>query len=197
MMRQAVRWVTLLVFVGALIPFAACGKKQPPAPPPAPPPPAPSPQVTQQPPPPPPPAPQPPPPPPAPRVPTEQELFAAKSLDALNQERPLGDVLFDFDRAELSETARATLQKNYDWLRQWTSTKVMVEGHADARGTNEYNHALGERRARAVRDYLMTLGVESARMTLVSKGEEQPLCTEESEACWARNRRGAFIITAK
>jgi len=74
---------------------------------------------------------------------------------------------------------------------------VMVEGHADSRGTNEYNLALGERRADAVRDYLVSLGVPTERITIVSKGEEQPICAEETEACWQQNRRGHFIITAK
>jgi peptidoglycan-associated lipoprotein len=187
----------VLVVVSGMLPFAACGRREPPAVPPPPPPPPPSPQVTQQPPPPPPaPTPQPPPP-PAPRVPTEQEIFAQKSLDDLNRERPLEDVFFDFDRAELSDTARATLQKNADWLKKWTSTRVRVEGHADSRGTNEYNTALGERRAEAVREYLATLGIESARVTVVSKGEDAPQCTEETESCWASNRRGTFIFTAK
>ena len=82
-------------------------------------------------------------------------------------------------------------------MKKWTTTKVMVEGHADNRGTNEYNLALGERRADAVRDYLVSLGVATDRITIVSKGEEQPFCSEETEACWQQNRRGHFILTAK
>ena len=70
------------------------------------------------------------------------------------------------------------------------TTRVSVEGHADSRGTNEYNLALGERRANAVRDYLVSLGVSGDRMVVVSKGEESPTCSDETEACWARNRRG-------
>ena len=89
------------------------------------------------------------------------------------------------------------MQKDVDWMKKWTSTKVMVEGHADSRGTNEYNLALGERRAEAVRNYMVSLGVPLDRMTIVSKGEEQPVCSEENEACWQQNRRGHFIITAK
>src|SRR5262249_19791587 len=76
-------------------------------------------------------------------------------------------------------------------------TVIMIEGHCDSRGTNEYNLALGERRATATRDYLVSLGVPVARINIVSKGEEQPFCTEETEACWQQNRRGHFIITAK
>ena len=77
-------------------------------------------------------------------------------------------------------------------LRGWT-----IEGHADSRGTNEYNLALGDRRAAAVRDYLASLGVAADRMLGVSRGEETPQCTEEEEACWQRNRRGHFVFTAK
>ena len=73
----------------------------------------------------------------------------------------------------------------------------MVEGHADSRGTAEYNLALGERRAAAVRDYLVNLGIGADRITVVSKGKEAPICTEETESCWAQNRRGHFVITAK
>jgi len=185
----------VLVFAMAAV-MTACGAKQPP--PPAPPPPPPPQPVVQQPPPPPPPPPQPAPQPPAPpRQLTPKEVFAAKSLTQLNDERPLEDVYFDYDKADLSDRARTSLQKNADWMRQWPSTSVMVEGHADSRGTSEYNLALGERRAASVRDYLVSLGVPTARITIVSKGEEQPTCTEETEACWEQNRRGHFIITAK
>ena len=82
-------------------------------------------------------------------------------------------------------------------MKRWSSTKVMVEGHADSRGTAEYNLALGERRASAVRDYLVNLGVAADRITVVSKGKEAPVCSEEAESCWAQNRRGHFVITAK
>jgi peptidoglycan-associated lipoprotein len=75
--------------------------------------------------------------------------------------------------------------------------RVTIEGHADSRGTNEYNLALGERRANSVREYLGSLGIGAERMLPVSKGEETPVCTEDTDACWQRNRRGAFVITAK
>jgi peptidoglycan-associated lipoprotein len=82
-------------------------------------------------------------------------------------------------------------------MRRWTATRVSVEGHADSRGTNEYNLALGQRRSNAVRDYMVSLGIAADRLVVVSKGEESPLCTEETEPCWARNRRGSFIVVAK
>jgi peptidoglycan-associated lipoprotein len=109
----------------------------------------------------------------------------------------LADVNFDYDVADLTDAARATLQKNADYLRMWTSVRVRVEGHADSRGTNEYNLALGERRAAAVRDYLVGLGIAAARITTETKGEEEPLCREENEACWSQNRRGHPVITDK
>ena len=171
---------------------AACGKKVVP-PPPAPPPAPPAAEPTKPtPPPPPPPAP-----PPAPRTPTEDELFAAMSLDELNKKGVLTDVFFALDSTELSQEARGAASKNVDYMKRWSSTKVMVEGHADSRGTNEYNLALAERRAGAVRDYLVSLGIPADRITIVSKGEEAPFCTEEGESCWQQNRRGHFVFTAK
>jgi peptidoglycan-associated lipoprotein len=124
-------------------------------------------------------------------------LFARKTLDELNQERPLQDVFFGFDRSDLSEQSMERLTRNSAWLKRWTSTRITVEGHCDSRGTAEYNLALGERRARAVRDYLVSLGVPAERILIVSKGKEQPFCNEESESCWSQNRRGHFLITAK
>jgi peptidoglycan-associated lipoprotein len=106
-------------------------------------------------------------------------------------------VFFAYDSVDLGPEARAVLQKNSDFLKKRTSTKVLVEGHADARGTNEYNLALGERRAGAAREYIVSLGIPVDRVTVVSKGEEQPVCREDNEACWAKNRRGHFIFTAK
>lgn len=189
-MRRFVFGVALVLAVS--LTAGACAKKKPEPPPAAPtaPPVETAKPATPPPPPPPPPAAQ-------PAPPTEDEIFAKKTLEELNNDKPLGDVFFGYDAVDLSEEARATLQKNLQWLTRWTSTKVMIEGHADARGTNEYNLALAERRADAVRDYLVSLGLSTDRMTIVSKGEEQPACTEETETCWQQNRRGHFIITAK
>jgi peptidoglycan-associated lipoprotein len=173
----------------------ACGKKPPQT---APPPPAattaatPAP-TTPAPPPPPPPAPTPPP----TRPPTEEELFAKSTIDQLNAQKPFGDPLFAYDSTELSEDARGILQKNATWMKRWSTTKVVVEGHADSRGTNEYNLALGERRADVVRDYLVGLGIAADRLTIVSKGEEEPACKDDTESCWQQNRRSHLVITAK
>ncbi len=181
-----------LSLVLALV-VAGCHKKVPPAAPAPPPPPTPTAPVT----PPPPPAPPPPAPAPAPRPLTEEEIFARKSVAQLNDERPLDDVLFDLDKSEIREDAKGRLQKDADWMKKWTSTQVSIEGHCDSRGSAEYNLALGSRRANAVNDYLPTRGVAGGRLTVVSKGKEQPVCSEEGESCWQQNRRGHFVITAK
>jgi peptidoglycan-associated lipoprotein len=171
---------------------AACGPKQVAIVQPTPPPPT-APTA--------PPAPPPPPAPPTaaptPRALTEEELFAQKSLDQLNKERPLGDAFFDLDSSTIRDDARAPLTANANWLKRWTGTRISVEGHCDERGTAEYNLGLGERRANAVKAYLVELGVPGDRITVVSKGKEAPFCTEKNEACWQQNRRGHFIITAK
>jgi peptidoglycan-associated lipoprotein len=197
-MLQLLRRSGLVLVLLVVTSVAACHKTppQPPAPAPAPAPP-PAVQPTPTPPPPPPPPAARPTPPPVPRVPTEDEVFAAWSLGDLNAKAPLADVYFEYDKADLSDAARAMLQKHSDYLRRWTSTRVLVEGHADSRGTNEYNLSLGERRASAVRDYLVTLGIPAARLSIVSKGEEEPFCREEIDACWAKNRRAHFVFTAK
>jgi len=109
----------------------------------------------------------------------------------------LKPVYFAYDSIALSEEARGTLQKNAEYLKKRSTAKVMVEGHADSRGTNEYNLALTERRAAAVKDYLVSLGVSADRVTTVAKGEEQPFCREETESCWQQNRVGFFVFTAK
>jgi peptidoglycan-associated lipoprotein len=188
----------LVLVVALSMGLAAC-KKPPQAPPAAPPP---APPAAQPPPsqPPAPPAPRPTPvPPPVAenRMLSEEEVFARMSLGELNEKSPLVDVYFAYDLAELSDSTRATLQKAADWLRRFTSTKVMVEGHADSRGTNEYNLALGERRANSVRDYLVSLGIPAARFTIVSKGEEDPVCREEADSCYEKNRRAHFVFTGK
>ncbi|MEO6222903.1 MAG: OmpA family protein [Vicinamibacterales bacterium] len=197
MHRESVRITSWVLAVGALSLAVGCGKKQPPTVV-VPPPPTPV-VVRETPPPQPPPAPPVPPPVPtsAPVVMTEDEVFAKWTIEQLNEQQPLADVLFDYDSAELNEAGRTSLQKNTVWLQRWITTGVRVEGHADSRGTNEYNFALSERRAASVRDYLVSLGVSAARVSIVSKGEEQPTCTDETEGCWTRNRRAHFVFTAK
>lgn len=192
-MNRVIRYLFAICLIAVLGLGIACHKKPPQVTPPPPPPPAPA-APAPPPPPPPPPAPQP----PAPPAPlTEDQVFAQTTLDQLNAQKPLGDVYFDYDKYNVRDDARGMLQKDADWMKRWASTKVTVEGHCDSRGTAEYNLALGERRATAVKDYLVSLGIPADRINAVSKGKEQPVCTEETESCWAQNRRGHFIITAK
>jgi peptidoglycan-associated lipoprotein len=146
---------------------------------------------------PPPPSPPPPPTPTADRPLTEDEIFAKATPEELTKSGVLKPVFFAYDSIALTEEARGILQKNVEYLKRRPSTKVMVEGHADSRGTNEYNLALANRRADSVRDYVVSLGIAADRITVVSKGEEQPFCKEETEACWQQNRVGFFIFTAK
>ena len=162
---------------------AAAPPVPPPAAPPTPPPPAPPPAPPRA--------------VPAPAALTEEEIFQRKTLDQLNAERPLSDVFFDYDMSEIRADARGPLQMNADWMKKWTGTQIMLEGHSDSRGTSEYNLALGSRRANTIRDYLVSLGVPTTRITVVSKGKEAPVCSDENEACWQQNRRGHFVITGK
>jgi peptidoglycan-associated lipoprotein len=105
---------------------------------------------------------------------------------------PLGDVHFDLDSAALTEEARRQIEQHALWLQNHRDVRVTLEGHCDERGTVEYNLALGDQRARAVRDYLVSLGVAADRLRTVSYGKERPLDPASNEAAWARNRRVHF-----
>ena len=106
----------------------------------------------------------------------------------------LQDVYFDFDRYDLRADARATLKTNGEWLKANPAAQVQIEGHCDERGTTEYNIALGAKRAQAVKDYLVTLGVAADRLSTISYGEEVPVCREQTEDCWQKNRRARFVV---
>jgi peptidoglycan-associated lipoprotein len=106
----------------------------------------------------------------------------------------LKDVRFGYDSYEIDSEARDVLGRNLEWLRQNPRAKVELEGHADSRGTIEYNLALGAKRAKAVKDYLVGQGVAADRISTISYGEELPLCQDESETCWARNRRAHSVV---
>jgi peptidoglycan-associated lipoprotein len=128
---------------------------------------------------------------------TEAELFRRKSLGELNAEHPLDDAFFDYDQNTLREDAWRVLQKDAQWLAKWPQTLVRIDGHCNERGSAEYNLALGDRRAAAVREYLTSLGVRSDRIQTRSLGTEAPFCHESGESCWSQNRRGHFEITEK
>ena len=106
----------------------------------------------------------------------------------------LRDIHFDFDRSAFRAEDARILDANARWLVSNPGTLVLIEGHADERGTNEYNLALGESRARITREQLIARGVAASRITLVSYGEERPMCRQSSEACWAQNRRAHFLV---
>jgi peptidoglycan-associated lipoprotein len=108
---------------------------------------------------------------------------------------PLEDVLFEYDQATLTDRARAVLEKHALWLQSHRAARVTVEGHCDERGTAEYNLALGDERARAARDYLVSLGVAEDRLKTVSYGKERPLDPLNSEAAYSRNRRAHFVVS--
>ncbi|HWP65663.1 MAG TPA: peptidoglycan-associated lipoprotein Pal [Candidatus Limnocylindria bacterium] len=106
----------------------------------------------------------------------------------------LKDVRFSYDSAELDEEAQRIASQNAAWLRANPTAKVEIEGHCDERGTIEYNLGLGSRRAKAAKDYLVTAGVDSSRISTISYGKELPLCHEQNESCYARNRRVHFVV---
>jgi peptidoglycan-associated lipoprotein len=106
----------------------------------------------------------------------------------------LKDVNFDFDKYDIRPADAKILDANAAWLKTNGRTLLLIEGHADERGTPEYNLALGERRAKAAMSYLTALGIQANRISIVSYGLEQPMCTEHTEACWAKNRRAHFLV---
>ena len=173
----------------ALVLLAGCAKRpvatvrQAPAPAPAPaaPPPAPAPAPA-----PPPPAAVAPAPAPEPARPAPPKEYRAN--DALKP------IYFDFDKATVRQSDAKILDASAQWLNSNSNYLLLIEGHCDERGTNDYNLALGDRRAKAAMNYLVAQGVKSDRITIVSYGEERPVCTEHNEACWAKNRRSQFLI---
>ena len=108
----------------------------------------------------------------------------------------VGDTVhFAFDQYNVEDNDKQILSRQAAWLAKYPSVRVTVEGHADERGTREYNLALGARRANAVKEFLVSQGVSTARVETVSYGKERPICTQSDEACWAQNRRGVTTIT--
>ena len=106
----------------------------------------------------------------------------------------LKEVYFDFDKYDIRPEDAKTLDANAAWLKSNADNLVLIEGHCDERGTNEYNLALGERRAKATMNYLVSQGIQANRITIISYGEERPVCNEKTEACWAKNRRANFLV---
>jgi len=176
-MRPVLSNVTLVALILTFL-FVGCSKEEPPPPtaeaqprPAAPPPPPPAPAPT-----------------PLPGPSISQQAF---------QEFQNQDIYFDFDKYDLRTDARTTLDRKASFLNQNSSIRVQVEGHCDERGTNEYNMALGERRANAAKQYLTTAGISAGRLSTISYGEERPLDPSHTEAAWARNRRAHFVVTGQ
>jgi len=128
---------------------------------------------------------------------SEEELFLQKSLEEINREKPLANIHFDYDKAEIRSDAASVLETNASWLMRFPTIKILIEGHCDERGTEEYNLALGEKRATNTRDYLASLGISTDRMRIISYGKSQPMDPGHSEEAWANNRRSQFAVIEK
>lgn len=180
-------WLFLLVIIIGVALFSACKPKvkQVPTPPP--------PQVQEQ----------PkvekvePPKEPVKRALTEEEIFMAQSLEEANKAGYLKMIHFDFDKYNIRDDMKPILAQNAAWLKKFSSVKILIEGHCDERGTEEYNLALGERRAKSTFDYLISLGISQDRMKIISYGKSQPLDPGHNEDAWAKNRRAQFTIIEK
>ncbi len=192
---RSVRMTSVAVLVLLGLAAAGCGKKQPalqPAPPPVA---ATPPGVTP---------PRPPAPPqrveeslPVPQEPLSEDSIANRSLDDLNRDSPFRPVYFPLDSSDLDDQGRMVASANAAILKRYPTWVLTLEGHCDERGTSEYNLALGERRAVAVKTYLVSLGIPQDRLRTVSYGKEFPFDPGHDEAAWSKNRRAHFVITAK
>src|SRR5687768_4227274 len=193
-MLEMKRAFMIVVAVAIALSVAGCNRKRPPVTAPQPPP-----SVTA------PPAVTPPPAPPqrvddalpVPPQPLADDSIANRSLDELNRDSPLKPVFFQVDSAELDDAGRAVATANVELLKRYKTWVVTIEGHCDERGTAEYNLALGERRAVAVKTYLVSLGIPPDRVRTVSYGKEFPFDPGHNEEAWAKNRRAHFVITSK
>ncbi|MCC6467610.1 MAG: peptidoglycan-associated lipoprotein Pal [Alphaproteobacteria bacterium] len=126
--------------------------------------------------------------------PTQQAMRPAE-VTAAGELAQIGDrVLYETDQATLTPTARGTVEKQAAWMKKYPRVTVTIEGHCDERGTREYNLALGERRAIAVKNYLVSLGVEAARIKTISYGKERPAVVGSNEQAWSQNRRGVTVV---
>ena len=119
--------------------------------------------------------------------------FQKGTLDA-NGQGPLSDIHFDYNDYSVREQDGEVLKSNADWMTKNPASRVQIEGHCDNRGSEEYNIALGAKRAQAAKDYLETLGIAADRMSTISYGKELPICNEDTDECWAQNRRDHFVV---
>jgi peptidoglycan-associated lipoprotein len=189
--RRAAHAAAAVVLLLAIV-VSGCGKKQPPVARPNPPPPPP----TE--------TPMTPPSEPATPVaetptpaPVAEDAVASGSLDEINRNSPLKPVFYGLDASEVDSAGQKVLEANAEILKRYPTWQISIEGHCDERGTAEYNLALGERRALAARNYLVSLGVSADRVKTVSYGKEFPFDAGHTEDAWAKNRRAHFVVTAK
>jgi peptidoglycan-associated lipoprotein len=134
---------------------------------------------------------------PVPPEPTAEDALASRDIDQINKNSPFQPVFFRFDSSDLDSAGQQSLNTNAEILKKYATWVITIEGHADERGTAEYNLALGERRAVAARTYLVSLGVPADRLRTVSYGKEFPFDPGHDEAAWAKNRRAQFVVTSK
>ncbi len=124
----------------------------------------------------------------------EEKVVIGEKEIVVVEEASLNDVFFDFDKSLIRSDAKVALGNNIKWLKTNAGVRIVVEGHADERGTNEYNLALGNRRAKAVQDYVVAGGINRNRISTISYGEERPFVVGHDESAWKWNRRGHFVV---
>ena len=134
---------------------------------------------------------------PSPAAPSTASPTTPPSPSEFRATDNLKDVFFDFDRYDIRADDAKILDGNATWLKSNADNLVLIEGHCDERGTNEYNLALGERRAKATMNYLVSQGIQANRITIISYGKERPVCSEKSESCWQKNRRAHLLVKAR
>jgi peptidoglycan-associated lipoprotein len=134
---------------------------------------------------------------PVPPEPVAEDALSSKDIDEINKNSPFQALFFAFDSSEVDGAGQQSLNANAEILKKYPSWVVTIEGHADERGTAEYNLALGERRALAARTYLVSLGIPADRLRTVSYGKEFPFDPGHNESAWAKNRRAHFVVTSK
>jgi peptidoglycan-associated lipoprotein len=134
---------------------------------------------------------------PVPPEPVADDAITGKTLDDLNRDSPLKPLFFELDSADVSAEGQRVLQENAAIMKKYPAWQITIEGHCDERGTAEYNLALGERRALAAKNYLVSLGIPADKVKTVSYGKEFPFDPGHEDGAWAKNRRAHFVITAK
>jgi peptidoglycan-associated lipoprotein len=127
----------------------------------------------------------------APQTPGTTARPSPKEFTAIPELKP---IYFDFDKYDIRPADAKVLDANATWLKTNSAQLALIEGHCDERGTNEYNLALGERRAKSTMNYLVSQGVQASRITIISYGEERPVCAAHNEECWSKNRRSQFLV---